>query len=453
MILWFIDRFGMPGSYYSIWLRACNDTGIQPKNVRAVSLHKVIPRQLLTKYANRKAPTWIPEAQPLIAQTINRLRQELKPEAIVLSSPESLCILGLSPEVATLHNLRGSVYWKFGVPHLVTLPISAWTTMVNQKDIGAANYGFESAEAMNQATENSNAKQGRNGNEIQKQSRQERSNPLHDQRQVHQQGRLASAPRQMGGRTDPSRGITSVGSERRFDGNQSQRAGSQSDSSLPADGQRAAEGSGLRDSNTGDRQQGRGTSESGTGKIIPGLGRGMSSEGVELGVPVDNRWTGVRDRLDLRPRHLMGETSESGGVGSSDDAEAERVYLDTDDKRFDSPADQQSVPVEFRVTGGNRQADRLDGSDGEDESDDGTDGGRSDDGDVPDDSEGDASEAQGIDGQIIGPEDDDQDRFFYEPVLSPVGRFTIIADYSKLARILQDGKAADGPAKPYHLRY
>jgi hypothetical protein len=339
------------------------------------------------------------------------------------------------------------------VPHMVTLPISTWTTMVNQKDIGAANYGFESAEAMNQATESSNAKQGRNGNEIPKQGGQERSSPLYVERQVPQEGRLASAPGQMGGRTSSSRGIPAIGSERRLDGNQGERTGSQGDSSLSADSQRTAEGPRLRDSNFGDRQQSRTASEGRPSDAVSS-GSERSSGRVELGIPVDNRWSGVRDRLDLRPRHLMDQTSEGSGVGSSGDAEVERVHLDTDDKRFDSPTDQQSVSAEFHVTGDDRQADRLDGQDGEDESDDVGDGGRSDDGDVPDDSEGNASSAEGIDGQIIGPdEDDDQDRFFYEPVLSPVGRFTIIADYSKLARILQDGKAADGPAKPYHLRY
>jgi hypothetical protein len=50
-------------------------------------------------------------------------------------------------------------------------------------------------------------------------------------------------------------------------------------------------------------------------------------------------------------------------------------------------------------------------------------------------------------------EEGEMDQFFYEPVLSPVGRFVLTADTMKLFRLLRDGKNAAGPSRPITLRW
>lgn len=167
MILWFADRFGMPGKFYHIWARAVTEQKLDPRRFRIVSLHRVLRGQLLQKHGTRKAPTWIPERADEIIAAINSQIQTLKPKAVILAAPEALAYLGMSQDSATLHTLRGSVYWRHGIPFLVTLPISAWNAMVTQKDIGAANYGFESSEAFASVSSAGNAAQRSSQSETQ----------------------------------------------------------------------------------------------------------------------------------------------------------------------------------------------------------------------------------------------------------------------------------------------
>jgi len=296
VILWYIDRFGLPGKYYTTWLIAIKSAGIEAQSTRVISLHKILNRQLLQRYASRKAPTWIPEAETVIKSTMRNLNESLKPQAVVLSSPESLAVLGLHPDHATLHKLRGSVYDIDGIPHIVILPISAWNVMVNQKDIGAANYGFESVEDFNSGIITAHAD--------------------------------ASGTFGVAGRT-------------------------------------------LRPSMSGERDS------------------------------------------DVR---------------GSDDSEREAGRLDD-----------QTVVEDL---GGDSEEDSDEGETGDVHSE----HGRGDD-DVREDVDSDPSDG------LVDKEDQVEDAFFYEPVLSPVGRFTITADIGKLRRIIDKGWNSDGPTSPIVLRY
>jgi len=270
-ILWIMDRFGAPGQYHAIWTRLMRDNYIPTKDVKVFQLHKHLKKTLLMKLGSRKAPTWIPECTGEIITAIEGARRAAGAKAVVLASPESLAILGLAPEHATLQNLRGSVYWLDGIPHLVMLPMSAWNSMVSQKEIGAANYGFESQDTF----------------------------------AAGQQGALPEAPiRGNGG-----------------DSRDSDRDSDRDDGSVSAD---------------------------------------------------------------------------SGEVGDEEDEE-------------------ESVASETDVDDG------------------------------------------GSDGDVLSLKDRDEsvnhDLFFYEPVLSPVGRFVLTADTQKLHRLLRDGKNAAGPSKPIQLKW
>lgn len=151
-VLWFEDRFGIKNNYLSAWLYAIKQAGLDPLHTKRINLHARLRGQLLTKYKNRKAPTWIPDRQQDIKDAMMTAVAEAggasRVSAIVLGAPESLACLDMDPESGTLARLRGSVYEFMGIPAIVTLPMSAWFTKVDQRDIEMANYGVESEEDM-----------------------------------------------------------------------------------------------------------------------------------------------------------------------------------------------------------------------------------------------------------------------------------------------------------------
>lgn len=146
MILWYVDRFGMPGQFRAIWATMLKRAGLPPIDVRLLSLHRDLGGTLLMRHGNRIAPTWIPERGMEIRQHIRQQVTELAPKCIVLAAPEALAVTPALPEYATLQQLRGSVYDVAGVPAIVMLPMSAWVTKVSTTALQAANYG-ESDEA------------------------------------------------------------------------------------------------------------------------------------------------------------------------------------------------------------------------------------------------------------------------------------------------------------------
>lgn len=152
-ILWFTDRFGIHGAYRAVWTRLLAGAGISVTRVRVISLHEQLKGTLLASLGNRKAPTWREDREHEIREQMQKDIQLYQPSVVVLSSPESLCVTDLRPEHATLHNLRGSLYSVFGVPALVILPMSAWTTQVSIKSTGEANYGESDEESFEQLVE------------------------------------------------------------------------------------------------------------------------------------------------------------------------------------------------------------------------------------------------------------------------------------------------------------
>jgi len=309
MIIWVFDRFGLPGKYHSIWLRLLKSSGIDPSKVRAVQLSRIIPGQLLTRYKSRKAPTWIPERENEIKLAISALIEASGATAVVLAAPESLAVLDMDPDFATLHNLRGSVYWRNGIPHIVMLPMSAWHTLVSQKEIGLANYGFES-------------------------------------------------------QTDMAANIITVDVE----------------SSQPAITDRHGVGEAV-DVNL-------------QSQLARFNHRGQDGQGTESSVVGDRSGASVAEDRDY--------SGESGTELEFDHVDGP----DSGDMRPDSDpilaGDLESEPDRDTV------------------------------------------------------EDDDRDsidRFFYEPVLSPVGRYVLTVDTAKLSRILKHGSKSNGPPEPTILRY
>lgn len=380
-VLWFLDRFGLPGSYHRIWAQMLRRADMTPRDFECFSLHHILKRTLLTKHGTRKAPTWIPDEGPSIIRAIDNLIAKHKPQAVVLTSPESLACLGLHPDHATLHNLRGSVYWRSGVPHIVMLPMSAWLTMVTQKEIGAANYGFESQDAFNAATGQSRAIQ----------------------------------------ESEPDR---------------------------------------LRSEGTGTDVHERASDSGGgstTGKSAASPATGHRSR--QPGSPIDIVIDSYRTDSSGSEHHDAGSLGGTGGVGTFPD---QTLPPDNDRGGRDGIAGVGN-PTLYDADGTGRHADELHGESDAD------DGGLGDDecepeesttvldadgeDDVPGSEGGEDEAAEGGDESAVSGdvEDHDPDQFFYEPVLSPVGRFVLTADTDKLKRILDSGELANGPASPIEL--
>lgn len=328
MIIWFLDRFGLPGRYFNIWQGLLHMHGIRPSAVKTYSLHRELSGQLLQRHGSRKAPTWVPERGPQIIHRIQELIDQHKPEAVVLAAPESLACLGLHPDHATLHNLRGSVYWRDDVPHIVMLPMSAWSAVVSQREIGAANYGFESQDQL----------------------------------------------------TEGSAAIA-----RTVDSSRSRISGFVA-------GVRSA------------------TSEAGGNDSGPG--------GHETGSSVHGDLPAEHDRTH-------GGGSDGPGDGEGHDSIGDRGSPE-------SGGGEEELATAGEVDNG------LDPADGDVREDTGPDA----DGDGESDSSSELDEP-----------DEETDQFFYEPVLSPVGRFALTADVSKLRRILEHRRASKGLSSPIVLKY
>ena len=310
MILWFIDRFGLPGKHHTIWQSLIRDVGLDGREFRFVSLHNALKKPLLQRHGSRKEPTWIPEEAITIGRAIDTLVIGSKARAVVLAAPESLACLGMHADHATLHNLRGSVYWRHGVPHLVMLPMSAWHSMVTQKEIGQANYGFETPETL--------------------------------------------------------------------------AARSASDSE-------------------------HGTSRVGGGQTRPSL--------VDLSGQLQAKLGWIPGGRENAPER---SDDDSDGIrdGSADDEAAEELG---DEDSSAAAADRDSL-----------RSDAAGDSTGSS----GLDSHRAD--ELPDE--------ELVDEETV-------DRFFYEPIMSPIGRFALTADTQKLARLLAFGKRASGPRNPIRLKY
>ena len=541
MILWFVDRFGLPGQYHRIWVRLLRDNYIPIQEVQVVSLHKVMaPKQLLVKHGTRKAPTWNPDLGPEITARIDAIIAKLKPRAVVLTAPESLACIGVAPEHATLHNLRGSVYWRSGVPHLVMLPISAWHSLVSQKEIGAANYGFESQDAFvagraqeekvvaekfgrltplspfgakrsyrcdcgktveafhanvtsgktqscgcyrqevaerNLVWQDKHGKSNSRVYSIWEGMIQRCTNPNQENyRNYGGRGITVSDEwrdfqnfyRDMG---DPPEGLTlerkdndsgysrencvwatrseQMQNTRRtqhgFENQETFTAARSSHGEIhqasghdgarrlaePVAGTANASGTVTRTGNVGQGRQGLAAQPSSI-QVGPdqrhrlsafahlvGHGQVPDSHGEREG---DASADGLRD----------GDVSGSGDWGSGDSADAEERELAAG-AIPDDPADDSGESGEAG-SGDDDDSGVDNDDDGVSSSDVGSDGGED-----PD--------------SVTDPEDAEMDQFFYEPVLSPVGRFVLTADTQKLFRILRDGKHAAGPARPIEVEW
>jgi len=146
-ILYFEDAIGVTATYRDLFNRVSN------RLAEPVSLYRLhSKRELLLWRGNRKQPGYRLESANIakVQDSVVRLLREYEPTLVVTSDPATLGLLVAYREEswdwATIENLRGGVYRFWGVPWLVTYPMTAYFHEVRERDIALANDGFASEE-------------------------------------------------------------------------------------------------------------------------------------------------------------------------------------------------------------------------------------------------------------------------------------------------------------------
>lgn len=146
-ILLLEDKLGITQGYMDLWESLALGCGLNPQEIRRYSVWKspIASRmRLLTRKGNRKSPGFNPEITGALHNWLGETIKHVKPRLIILMDVALLGLIEESWDIATIDNLRGSVYNYRGIPLVVTTPISAVHSQKKPKDIRAMNEGAES---------------------------------------------------------------------------------------------------------------------------------------------------------------------------------------------------------------------------------------------------------------------------------------------------------------------
>lgn len=150
-ILLLEDKLGITSGYMDIWDSLVLGAGLYPSSIRRFSAWKspIASRfTLLTRKGNRKSPGFNPDPDVMSHLTtwVGHTAAQVKADMIICMDTALLGVVEPSWDIATLDNMRGSVYDFRGLPFLVITPISAIHTQKKPKDIRAMNDGAETKE-------------------------------------------------------------------------------------------------------------------------------------------------------------------------------------------------------------------------------------------------------------------------------------------------------------------
>lgn len=145
-ILYLTDRTGVSDGYNKAFTLMLANSGIRRNQVILSNIYTLVPDALVKK-GNRKAPGFNAEKINEITAAIKQRVEAIQPDIIVTSCP---AVLGLLTDwewdLATLDKCRGGVYNYLGITTIVTLPISAINTHVDEralKDLDGEAVGSE----------------------------------------------------------------------------------------------------------------------------------------------------------------------------------------------------------------------------------------------------------------------------------------------------------------------
>lgn len=132
-ILYFTDKFGVSDGYKRAFNEMMLNSGINWKNVTITHIYNLVSNALVKK-GNRKALGFNPEKKNEIKAAFDLRINAVQPDVIVVSCP---AVLGLLCDwdwnLATLDKCRGGVYYYDGIPVLVTYPITAINSHVDER--------------------------------------------------------------------------------------------------------------------------------------------------------------------------------------------------------------------------------------------------------------------------------------------------------------------------------
>lgn len=132
-ILYMTDKFGVSEGYNRAFNLMLANSGIRRQQVILSNIYGLVNNPLIKK-GNRKSLGFNPERKDAIKAAFDQRISTVKPDLIVCSCPAILGLLcGWDWKLATLDKCRGGVYTYAGIPVLVTYPITAINTHVDER--------------------------------------------------------------------------------------------------------------------------------------------------------------------------------------------------------------------------------------------------------------------------------------------------------------------------------
>lgn len=132
-ILYMTDRFGVSDGYTRAFNLMLANSGLRRQQIILSNIYTLVNAALVKK-GNRKAWGFNPEKKDEIKSAFDQRIHAIKPDVIVCSCPAVLGLLcGWDWNVATLDKCRGGVYDYDGIPVVVTYPITAINTHIDER--------------------------------------------------------------------------------------------------------------------------------------------------------------------------------------------------------------------------------------------------------------------------------------------------------------------------------
>lgn len=132
-ILYLTDKFGVSDGYQRAFTAMLAKAGIRKQQIWLANIYTLVPSPLIRK-GNEKTWKFNPEKLDAITAAFNQKITAISPDIIVVSDPAVLGVLvDGDSRLATLDKLRGGVYQYRGIPVIVTYPITAINTHVDEQ--------------------------------------------------------------------------------------------------------------------------------------------------------------------------------------------------------------------------------------------------------------------------------------------------------------------------------
>lgn len=146
-VLVFVDAIGITEGYKAIWWKLLNQVGITEQNtyITTRSSYQAFPgKKHLEWKKTRKQPGFNtdPAMQRLVKRWVAGCIEQHKPDLIICFDSALLFLVNPDWLQATLDKLRGGLYIEFGIPWVITLPLTSWHSKAKSTDIAKLNQGF-----------------------------------------------------------------------------------------------------------------------------------------------------------------------------------------------------------------------------------------------------------------------------------------------------------------------